>query len=207
MAEISWDQWRVFLTMMYDRNYIVDEWMNWDMQTFKNYFKHDVRQHTIRGMSSNQVKYIEPLTIMHTRGNFLLVFFLPNKKIDLPNVQKWVIPRSVSEQIDDLLLIYHENFTSSTLSNLVKTKQEIEMKHVHFFNYNVIQHDSQPTYDLLTYNEEKELCETLNIKPDQLPKLKPDDSVYKYYGYHKHRGRIVQMIRNNPPEVMYRYIV
>ncbi|RLI86520.1 MAG: DNA-directed RNA polymerase subunit H [Archaeoglobales archaeon] len=70
------------------------------------------------------------------------------------------------------------------------------------------EHILVPKHEVLSEEEKKEVLRILNIKPEQLPKIRVDDPIAKEIGAKV--GDIVRIVRESPTAgkvVAYRYVV
>jgi len=70
------------------------------------------------------------------------------------------------------------------------------------------EHELVPKHEVLSEKEKKEVLRILNIKPEQLPKIRVDDPIAKEIGAKV--GDIVRIVRKSPTAgvvVAYRYVV
>jgi DNA-directed RNA polymerase subunit H (RpoH/RPB5) len=181
----TWTQWKNFLKMMERRGYDVDDekemtYDEWDTRFFEE-----------------EGKFIEPFIFCDhlDGGKLIMVFFLPATNVALSHISMFTSQMN-EENIDHGIIVHVNDWTyyAKAALNMDSSKHFFEKIHVDFFNFDRMEHEWQPEYQLMTKSEAAKLCSALNVSPYQFPILKKEQVVCSYWGWQKKRGRLVKII-------------
>ena len=185
------------LTMLKDRNYVIQKSVNISFTTFKK-------------------KYIDNdynFTLTHKQNHHKIrVIFNLNNKNKLQNIKQLLIDtyESYSIESDEILLILNQkpnNIIKKFIQNSIY-KNKVDLFWLNIVQINIVHHILQPTFILLTEEEKQAVLHKYNIKINQLPKMSIHDPISRYYKYPKHS--VVKIIRTNKNSVsseFYRYVI
>ena len=85
------------------------------------------------------------------------------------------------------IIISDENPTpvSLELLNKLRRGRSIEVWLLNQLLYDILEHEFVPQYDILSTSEKKKLLKTYGVRGDQLPEMKSDDPIARYFGVSK----------------------
>ncbi|RNA44823.1 DNA-directed RNA polymerases and III subunit RPABC1 [Brachionus plicatilis] len=185
--------WRIrktILQMCHDRNYLVT---SEELEQTLDQFKQTYGDRPSQGEPSRS-----RLTVLVSHnvdpGDQLYVFFCEEKKVGQKNLENYV--RKMEEQsISRGIIVVQEGLTPSAKKLIESLKQTttVEPFIEAELMINITNHFLVPQHVLLTTEEKKELLVRYKLKENQLPRIRQDDPIARYFGLK--RGQVVRIIR------------
>jgi len=129
----------------------------------------------------------------------IMVIYDTNEKINKNIVSKYT---QLSENINNVILIYSGNITTMTLK-LIDTLNEsknIELFHVDQLTFNITKHRLQPLFRRLVGGEKEEVIKCFG---KNIPIINSKDAISRFYNYKK--GDIIE-ITSKESVISYRFV-
>ena len=177
---------KIFQQMMDDRNYISQS---------------PISPKTNITIDDFDISFLNPVTNVYFK-----VFYIPNQKIGINHI------KDILKQLDDLeyksgILIYTSVITSFAKQFLDSSKYHIQCFSENELEKNIYKHCLVPKHKLLTPTEKTTFLKGMNLKSQNLPKIKLVDPISKYFG--AIQGDVFEITRNDDgfPTMYYRLCI
>ena len=105
-----------------------------------------------------------------------------------------VVSGFIEEYSDNKKIIIANDFNNKTIDFVTKNGSQIFKEG--FMLRDIVSHNDQPMFELLSPNEMEEVKKEYNITPQTAPKMMRSDPIVKYYGLKK--GDFVRVIEPSP---------
>lgn len=154
----------------------------------------------------------EQLAILATKreniADKIFVFFVDTdskKKMGITEIKK-VTDRMDKEDVKQAIIIIPYGITPFAVK-AIQTLSQVTGKNIEIFAeskllVNITEHVLVPKHQVLTDDEKSKVLERYKLKPSQLPRMKVDDPIARYYGLKA--GQVVKIIR--PSETAGKYV-
>lgn len=188
---------RTQIEMMHDRGYVpVDDYQRERDEAFLE------GRMTLRefkrtyDLSRDKETYRSNLDELYEKGDErCLVFYYPYMKMNSSILN--IADRLLKDNIQNCVIIHNSEVNNiAFLQNI----ENVQRFHIQIFYdielvYNVTKHVYVPRHILLTKDEQAEFMTKNKIKPSQLPVLKKDDPVVRYYDFRSRQ--LIKIERQN----------
>eukprot|EP00924_Labyrinthula_sp_SR-Ha-C_P013809 maker-scaffold_5-snap-gene-14.0-mRNA-1 protein AED:0.01 eAED:0.01 QI:222/1/1/1/1/1/2/22/209 len=189
--------YRVFKTimkMLSNRKYLVPEHeKDISLQEFKEKF----------GSPLNRTLLTYEAQKIEDPEDKITVFFPDDEKVGVKPIREYIDYMSSGKLTRGILVC------ATSITPLAKQAlQELKPKYImeYFLEsellIDITEHELVPKHEVLTKTQKDQLLEGYKIKPEQLPRMKIDDPVARYFGLQY--GEVVKIIR--PSETAGRYV-
>ncbi|CAF0708438.1 unnamed protein product [Brachionus calyciflorus] len=194
-----WKIRKTALTLCHDRGYLVT---SDELEQTLEQFKQAYGDKPSQGEPSRSRLTLLVSHTVDTADQFY-VFFCEEKKIGQKTLENYV--RKMEEQnISRAIVVVQDGLTPSAkkLIENLKPNVIIEPFMEAELMINITNHFLVPQHVLLTADEKKELLIRYKLKENQLPRIRQDDPIARYFGLKK--GQVVRIIRTS--ETAGRYV-
>ena len=117
----------------------------------------------------------------HITGDECMVFFINNAKVGINHI-KTILESLKEKKCNSAMIIYTLVVTSFAKQFLESSNFNIELFHKNELSKNLTKHYLVPEHKLLSKQDIECLLKNLKIKKCNLPKVKKQDPISKYYG-------------------------
>jgi len=153
------------------------------------------------GEDENESRHNLTISFSKPTGQKILVFW--NYQIGIGDVQN-INSEMIEREIKHSIVIYHNKITSQasvTMKQLKVQNMVIEIFQENSLQYNITKSLKVPKHIICSKQKKEDILSIYNITKEQLPQIKVDDPVVKYYG--ASRGQLIKIIR---PSESVRYV-
>lgn len=173
----------IALEMLTDRGFEIPEKEHMDYDQFIEVY----------GEDETDVRKNMTISFSKPTGIQILVFW--NYQIGIGDVQN-INNEMESRKIKHAIVIYHNKITSqaaATMKQLRVQNMVIEIFHESSLQYNVTKSLKVPKHIICSKQKKEDILNAYNVTKEQIPQIKADDPVVKYYG--AVRGQLIKIIR------------
>ena len=189
----------ILLEILKDRGYSVDDYTDFsvtEVQAMYNNKELDMLlEHSTQKISNGENKKLYVKYHLTTRLGSSHIYDYVDDLFDIEEVL-------TSE--DDLIIISKDK-TNQTIRDLVeqlfiKDKKFVNIYNFHDYLFNVLDHEMQPTFRILSNDEKQEIMKRYNIVKDkEFPDISRFDPVSQAIGVRP--GQLIEIIRSSPTAV------
>ena len=197
--ERLWKIRKTILQLCHDRGYLVtSEELEQTLEQFKQTYGDKPSQ----GEPSRS-KLLVLVSHNDDATNQMYAFFPDDPKIGQKTVEAYV-KKMEEEEITRAVIVVRDGLTPSAkkLIESLKPKYSIEPFLDAELTINITNHFLVPQHVLLTPEEKSELLSRYKLKENQLPRIRQDDPIARYFGLKK--SQVVRIIRTS--ETAGRYV-
>jgi len=144
--------------------------------------------------------------ISNNTNNEIIVFYINNSKIGINHI-KTIIETIENKNCKNAIIIYSLVVTSFAKQFIESSKYNIELFNENELLKNITKHYLVPKHKLLNNNDIELLLQQLQIKSDNLPKLKKHDPICRYYGAKINDVFEITRYDNNIKSLYYRIVI
>ena len=196
---------KTMLKMMQKRGYEVSQsedaesqQINWTLEQFVHHFESRNEPITRPGMDFVCARSDDP-------SNTMIVFFHDSdSKVSKKDIVYYV--SKMQELNSDCAILVSRGDLSPQGRELMQQMASAKFSFEHFKEEDVLvditEHTLVPEHKVLTTKEKKQLLDRYKLKPEQLPRILPEDPIARYFGLR--RFQVVKIIR--PSETAGRYV-
>lgn len=181
----------IALEMLMDRGFVIPENENLSYDEF------------IEKYGDEETDARKNLTISFSKPSGIKILLFWNYQIGIGDVQN-INNDMIEKDIKHSIVIYFNKITSqaaATMKQLRVQNMIIEIFQESTLQYNITKSLKVPKHIICSKQKKEDILAAYNITKDQLPQIKVDDPVVKYYG--AVRGQLIKIIR---PSESVRYI-
>lgn len=194
--------WRIrktVLTLCHDRGYMVT---SDELEQTLDQFKATYGDRPSQGDPSRS-KLIILVSHNDDPADQLYVFFPDDPKVGVKTIVAY-IKKMEEEEITRAIIVVSQGMSPSAKKaiNDIGPKYTFEPFLDSELMINITNHFLVPTHQLLSVDEKKELLGRYKLKENQLPRIRQDDPIARYFGLK--RGQVVRIVRTS--ETAGRYV-
>lgn len=194
--------WRIrktILQLCHDRGYIVT---SDELEQTQDQFKQTYGDKPSQG-EPNRAKLIVLVSHNDDPTDQLYVFFPDEAKVGQKTIEAY-LKKIEEEEITRAIIVVSQGMSpkARSLIESMKPKYTLEPFNDSELMVNITNHFLVPTHILLTSDEKKELLIRYKLKENQLPRIRCDDPIARYFGLK--RGQVVRIVRTS--ETAGRYV-
>ncbi|KAJ1914056.1 DNA-directed RNA polymerases II 24 kDa polypeptide (RNA polymerase II subunit 5) [Mycoemilia scoparia] len=184
--------WRVYRTlheMANDRGYAVLEHdINRSLEAFAAEFA--------PGGSIDRSRLTFSVQKRDDPSDQLLVFFPDSTTVGVQPIKNY-LQKMIEQGVTKAIIVCRKDLTAIARKSLasIDSKYNLESFNEKELLVNITKHELVPKHVVLTAPEKKELLIKYRLKDSQIPRIKENDPVAKYYGMK--RGQVVKIIRQS----------
>ena len=146
------------------------------------------------------------ITFINCNNDKIMIFYINNSKVGINHI-KTVIENITNNNCNHCLIIYSLLITSFAKQFIESCDYEIEIFNENELLKNITKHYLVPEHKKLNKNEIKLLTNQLQIKSENLPKLKKNDPISRYFNANVNDVFQITRFDNNIKSLYYRIII
>eukprot|EP00002_Diphylleia_rotans_P004323 TRINITY_DN13149_c0_g1_i1.p1 TRINITY_DN13149_c0_g1~~TRINITY_DN13149_c0_g1_i1.p1 ORF type:complete len:210 (+),score=58.65 TRINITY_DN13149_c0_g1_i1:49-678(+) len=195
---------KTVMEMLNDRNYIVaDTDFRMSLEEFRDAYRSSTSENSVN-------RDLLTLLVSHRDDPNLQVYvFFPEDAKVKSELVNLLVERMKKNEVKTAILVVQQKLTSISMRQLEKHPDlRFEVFVEDELVVNITRHEFVPTHIPLNAEKKKELLERYKLKESQLPRIRKDDPVAKYFGLQPQD--VVKIIRKSETAgryVTYRLVV
>ena len=155
---------------------------------------------------TNNIKIIDFDITFNKKEETIHIFYIPNVKIGINNI-KYVIETLEKKNNTHGLIIFSMSVTSFAKQFVENCEYKLELFSENDLYKNITKHYLVPKHELLNQDKIEILLKELKIKQMNLPKIKKNDPISKYYGADVNNVFQITRFNDNIESLYYRNVI
>ncbi|KAK1366040.1 DNA-directed RNA polymerase RPB5 subunit, eukaryote/virus [Heracleum sosnowskyi] len=177
---------RTILEMLRDRGYsIPDSEIEMSLHQFRG----------IYGQSPDTSRLRISVSHESIPSKKILVVFSDRGIIKVNQVRNLAGLITDKESLSRLIVVIQDKITDQAMKNWDMFPFKVEIFQITDLLVNVTKHKMMPKHRLLTNEEKEQLLKKYNVDEKQLPRIKVDDAIVRYYAFEK--GHVLEVTSNS----------
>ncbi len=191
----------IILEILKYRGFNVDDWTNFSITEIQSMFNNKELDILVKNPTTNKKLYVKYHLSGSKSGTSM-------SRLGSSHIYDYVDDLfDIEEELDenDDLIIISKDKTNLTIRDLVeqlyvKDKKFVNVYNFHDYLFNVLEHEMQPAFRILSNDEKIEIMKRYNIiKDKEFPDISRFDPVSQAIGIRP--GEVVEIIRSSPTAV------
>ena len=183
----------ILLEILKDRGFNVDDWSDFSVTEIQAMYTNKELDMLLENPTTNKKVYVK--YHLATRLGSSHIYDYVDDLFDI---------EEVLSANDDLIIISKDR-TNLTIRDLVeqlfiKDKKFVNIYNLHDYLFNILKHEMQPTFRILSTNEKQQIMKRYNVTKDkEFPDISRFDPVSQAIGVRP--GELIEIIRSSPTAV------
>ncbi len=183
----------ILLEILKDRGFHVEDWSDFSVTEIQAMYNNKELDMLLENPTTNKKMYVK--YHLATRLGSSHIYDYVDDLFDIEDVLS----------ADDDLIIISKDKTNLTIRDLVeqlfiKDKKFVNIYNLHDYLFNILEHEMQPTFRILSDDEKQQIMKRYNITKDkEFPDISRFDPVSQAIGVRP--GELIEIIRSSPTAV------
>ena len=183
----------ILLEILKDRGFHVEDWSGFSVTEIQAMYNNKELDMLLENPTTNKKIYVK--YHLATRLGSSHIYDYVDDLFDIEDVLS----------ADDDLIIISKDKTNLTIRDLVeqlfiKDKKFVNIYNLHDYLFNILEHEMQPTFRILSDDEKQQVMKRYNITKDkEFPDISRFDPVSQAIGVRP--GELIEIIRSSPTAV------
>ena len=183
----------ILLEILKDRGFNVDDWSDFSVTEIQAMYTNKELDMLLENPTTNKKVYVK--YHLATRLGSSHIYDYVDDLFDIEEVLS----------ANDDLIIMSKDKTNLTIRDLVeqlfiKDKKFVNIYNLHDYLFNILEHEMQPTFRILSTNEKQQIMKRYNVTKDkEFPDISRFDPVSQAIGVRP--GELIEIIRSSPTAV------
>jgi len=183
----------ILLEILKDRGFNVDDWSDFSVTEIQAMYNNKELDMLLENPTTNKKVYVK--YHLATRLGSSHIYDYVDDLFDIEEVLS----------ANDDLIIMSKDKTNLTIRDLVeqlfiKDKKFVNIYNLHDYLFNILEHEMQPTFRILSTDEKQQIMKRYNVTKDkEFPDISRFDPVSQAIGVRP--GELIEIIRSSPTAV------
>jgi len=183
----------ILLEILKDRGFHVEDWSDFSVTEIQAMYNNKELDMLLENPTTNRKMYVK--YHLATRLGSSHIYDYVDDLFDIEDVLS----------ANDDLIIISKDKTNLTIRDLVeqlfiKDKKFVNIYNLHDYLFNILEHEMQPTFRILSADEKQQIMKRYNITKDkEFPDISRFDPVSQAIGVRP--GELIEIIRSSPTAV------
>ncbi|KAL8095293.1 DNA-directed RNA polymerases IV and V subunit 5B-like [Apium graveolens] len=177
---------RTLVEMLRDRGYSVP---HSDIQMSLHQFR------AIYGQSPHTSRLSISASLEIDPSNKILVVFCDKGIVKVNQIRNLAGKITDKESLSRLIVVIQDKITDQATKTWDQFPFKVEIFQITDLLVNVTKHMLMPKFRLLTFEEKEQLLKKYTLDEKQLPRIKVDDAIVRYYAFEK--GQVLEVTNNS----------